>query len=164
MPQIIVRNKEDNISKENMPVLIDSNRPAPTDEEFQTLFIGQHETPPESAEENQLYFDSDGVMYEYVNNEWSAITQIQEMDIVEPNQDLVLYLFSDDHEIIIKENETLINDPDGNPELIIDDVDSSNGILYNVDSYPDETFQAHKYRYNPEDGFTGPLDTWVDPS
>ena len=104
MPQIIVRNKKDNIITENMPVLIDSNRPAPTDEEFQTLFIGQHDTPPESAEENQLYFDSDGIMYEYINNEWSAVTQMQEMDIVEPNQDLVLYLFSDDHEIIIKEN------------------------------------------------------------
>lgn len=164
MVQIITWNKEDEITTDNTSVLLDSNRPDLTEEEFETVFIGQHETPPESAEENQLYFDSDGVMYEYVNNEWNAITEIKEVSTVNPLKNLVIYSFPNEYEIVIDENKTIVKDENSNEYLVIADVNSSNSNLYNVDSFPEEKFAAHKYRYTLEEGYIGPLDTWVDPS
>ena len=64
-------------------------------------------------------------------------------------------------EIIRENDKTTINDGNGNPELIISDVNSSNSNVYQNAVEPDDYF-GYKYSYNDVDGWVA-IEGWIDP-
>lgn len=79
-------------------------------------------------------------------------------DFVVPN--VSLYLFSDDTPVSIGTNQTVIGDPE-NPDLIVLDCNTSNCVLYEGVTNPDDWF-GWKYTYTPETDWVLNPD-WVDP-
>ena len=77
------------------------------------------------------------------------------------NDGVAIYLFDDTKEVIRESDKTTINNADGNPELIISDVNSSNSNLYQNAIEPDDYF-GWKYSYNDVDGWVA-IEGWVDP-
>ena len=77
------------------------------------------------------------------------------------NDGVAIYLFDDTKEVIRESDKTTINNADGNPELIISDVNSSNSNVYQNVIDPDDYF-GWKYSYNETDGWVA-IEGWVDP-
>ncbi len=77
------------------------------------------------------------------------------------NDGVAIYMFDDSKEIIRESDKTTINDGDGNPELIISDVNSNNSNVYQNVVEPDDYF-GWKYTYNEADGWEAILG-WIDP-
>jgi hypothetical protein len=77
------------------------------------------------------------------------------------NDGVAIYMFDDSKEIIRESDKTTINDGDGNPELIISDVNSNNSNVYQNAVEPDDYF-GWKYSYNDVDGWQA-VPGWVDP-
>tara|TARA_R110000851_G_C13098088_1_gene567768 strand:+ start:1443 stop:1742 length:300 start_codon:yes stop_codon:yes gene_type:complete len=77
------------------------------------------------------------------------------------NDGVAIYLFDDTKEIVREGDKTTINDGNGNPELIISDVNSSNSNVYQNAIEPDDYF-GWKYSYNETDGWQA-IEGWVDP-
>ena len=77
------------------------------------------------------------------------------------NDGVAIYMFDDSKEIIRENDKTTINDGDGNPELIISDVNSNNSNVYQNALEPDDYF-GWKYSYNEEDGWVA-IEGWIDP-
>mgnify|MGYP003634313615 FL=1 len=77
------------------------------------------------------------------------------------NDGVAIYLFDDSKEIVREGDKTTINDGNGNPELIISDVNSSNSNVYQNVIDPDDYF-GWKYSYNETDGWIA-IEGWVDP-
>jgi len=76
------------------------------------------------------------------------------------NDGVAIYLFEDEKEIIRTEKKTTINDANGNPELIISDVNINNSNVIQNAIEP-EDYYGYKYTYI-DDTFT-PVPDWVDP-
>ena len=73
-----------------------------------------------------------------------------------------IYEYDDDSKEIIREKDrTTINDSNGNPELIISDVNTSNSNVYQNAIEPDDYF-GYKYSYNEADGWVA-IPGWIDP-
>ena len=77
------------------------------------------------------------------------------------NDGVAIYLFDDSKEIVREGDKTTINDGNGNPELIISDVNSSNSNVYQNAQLPEDYF-GYKYSYNDVDGWQA-IEGWVDP-
>ena len=77
------------------------------------------------------------------------------------NDGVAIYLFDDTKEIIRESDKTTINGSDGNPELIISDVNSNNSNVYQNAVEPDDYF-GWKYTYNEADGWVA-IEGWIDP-
>ena len=77
------------------------------------------------------------------------------------NDGVAIYLFDDTKEIITESNKTTINDGNGNPELIISDVNSNNSNVYQNAIEP-EDYYGWKYSYNEADGWEA-ISGWIDP-
>lgn len=77
------------------------------------------------------------------------------------NDGVAIYLFDDTKEVIRESDKTTINNADGNPELIISDVNSSNSNVYQNVIEPVDYF-GYKYFYNDVDGWVA-VPGWVDP-
>ena len=77
------------------------------------------------------------------------------------NDGVAIYLFDDTKAIIREGDKTTINDGNGNPELIISDVNSSNSNVYQNAIEPDDYF-GWKYSYNETDGWIA-IEGWIDP-
>jgi hypothetical protein len=77
------------------------------------------------------------------------------------NDGVAIYMFDDSKEIILESDKTTINDGDGNPELIISDVNSNNSNVYQNVEAPEDYF-GYKYSYNEADGWVA-IEGWVDP-
>jgi len=77
------------------------------------------------------------------------------------NDGVAIYLFDDSKEIVRENDKTTINDGDGNPELIISDVNSNNSNVYQNAVEPDDYF-GYKYSYNDVDGWVA-IEGWIDP-
>ena len=77
------------------------------------------------------------------------------------NDGVAIYLFDDSKEIIRESDRTTINDSNGNPELIISDVNSNNSNVYQNAVEPDDYF-GYKYSYNDVDGWVA-IEGWIDP-
>ena len=77
------------------------------------------------------------------------------------NDGVAIYLFDDTKEVIRENDKTTINDGDGNPELIISDVNSNNSNVYQNAVEPDDYF-GYKYSYNDVDGWVA-IEGWIDP-
>ena len=77
------------------------------------------------------------------------------------NDGVAIYLFDDSKEIVREGDKTTINDGDGNPELIISDVNSNNSNVYQNAVEPDDYF-GWKYTYNEADGWQA-IEGWIDP-
>ncbi len=77
------------------------------------------------------------------------------------NDGVAIYMFDDSKEIIRESDKTTINDGDGNPELIISDVNSNNSNVYKNVSAPEDYF-GWKYTYNEADGWVA-IEGWIDP-
>ena len=77
------------------------------------------------------------------------------------NDGVAIYLFDDTKEIVREGDKTTINNADGNPELIISDVNSSNSNVYLKAIEPVDYF-GWKYSYNDVDGWVA-IEGWVDP-
>lgn len=77
------------------------------------------------------------------------------------NDGVAIYLFDDTKAIIREGDKTTINDANGNPELIISDVNSSNSNVYQNAVEPDDYF-GWKYSYNETDGWQA-IPGWIDP-
>ena len=76
------------------------------------------------------------------------------------NDGVAIYLFEDEKEIIRTQEKTTINDANGNPELIISDVNINNSNVIQNAIEP-EDYYGYKYTYI-NDTFT-PVPGWVDP-
>ena len=77
------------------------------------------------------------------------------------NDGVAIYMFDDSKEIIREKDRTTINDSNGNPELIISDVNTSNSNVYQNAIEPDDYF-GYKYSYNEADGWVV-IPGWIDP-
>ena len=77
------------------------------------------------------------------------------------NDGVAIYLFDDSKEIIRESDRTTINNSNGNPELIISDVNSNNSNVYQNAVEPDDYF-GYKYSYNDVDGWVA-IEGWIDP-
>lgn len=77
------------------------------------------------------------------------------------NDGVAIYMFDDSKEIIRESDKTTINDSNGNPELIISDVNSNNSNVYQNAIEPEDYF-GWKYTYNEADGWVA-VPGWVDP-
>jgi len=77
------------------------------------------------------------------------------------NDGVAIYLFDDTKAIVREGNKTTINDANGNPELIISDVNTSNSNVYENAVEPDDYF-GWKYSYNDVDGWIA-IPGWIDP-
>ena len=77
------------------------------------------------------------------------------------NDGVAIYMFDDSKEIIRENDKTTINDGDGNPELIISEVNTSNSNVYQNAIEPDDYF-GYKYSYNEADGWVA-IPGWIDP-
>ena len=77
------------------------------------------------------------------------------------NDGVAIYLFDDTKEIIREGDKTTINDGDGNPELIISDVNNNNSNVYQNAVEPDDYF-GYKYSYNDVNGWVA-IEGWIDP-
>ena len=77
------------------------------------------------------------------------------------NDGVAIYLFDDSKEIVREGDKTTINDANGNPELIISDVNTSNSNVYQNAIEPDDYF-GWKYSYNETDGWIA-IEGWIDP-
>mgnify|MGYP003635070063 FL=1 len=77
------------------------------------------------------------------------------------NDGVAIYLFDDSKEIVREGDKTTINDANGNPELIISDVNTSNSNVYQNAVEPDDYF-GWKYSYNETDGWIA-IEGWIDP-
>ena len=77
------------------------------------------------------------------------------------NDGVAIYLFDDSKEIVRELDKSIINDADGNPELIISDVNTSNSNVYQNAVEPDDYF-GWKYSYNETDGWIA-IEGWIDP-
>jgi hypothetical protein len=77
------------------------------------------------------------------------------------NDGVAIYMFDDSKEIIREKDRTTINDSNGNPELIISDVNTSNSNVYQNAIEPDDYF-GYKYSYNEADGWVA-IPGWIDP-
>jgi Tol biopolymer transport system component len=71
-----------------------------------------------------------------------------------------LYLFPDDKQVLIESDRTTIGDP-SNPEMYIMDCDSSNVVLHEGVTEPDDWF-GWKYFYTADGGWTS-NPAWIDP-
>lgn len=71
-----------------------------------------------------------------------------------------IYLFDDSEVIDIASNQTTVSDSNGNPTLIISDVNTSNGTLHTGVETPEDYF-GWKYTY-ANDTWTA-VEGWVDP-
>lgn len=71
-----------------------------------------------------------------------------------------LYLFPDDKEVLVGSDRTTIGDP-SNPEMYIMDCDSSNVVLHEGVTEPDDWF-GWKYFYTADGGWTS-NPAWIDP-
>ena len=77
------------------------------------------------------------------------------------NDGVAIYLFDDSKEIVREGDKTTINDGNGNPELIISDVNTNNSNVYENAQLPEDYF-GYKYFYNDVDGWVA-VPGWVDP-
>ena len=77
------------------------------------------------------------------------------------NDGVAIYMFDDSKEIVREDDKTIINDSNGNPELIISDVTFDNSNVYQNVEEPDDYF-GWKYSYNDVDGWLA-IPGWVDP-
>jgi len=77
------------------------------------------------------------------------------------NDGVAIYMFDDSKEIIRENDKTTINDGNGNPELIISDVNSNNSNVYQNVPSPEDYF-GYKYSYNEADGWVA-IEGWIDP-
>lgn len=169
MPKIITWKKDDIINTINQKVLLSGEKESMTVEEFQSKWIGKHDTPPTTDENGNavqvdaLYTDNSGNMHRWTGTEWKKIVNDEDVEIKEPLKDVAIYCYPDNYTITISDKETTITN--GSDELIltVNDVNTSNSNLYSVDSTPD-TFYPYKWRYTVDNGWSDQLDTWVDPS
>lgn len=79
--------------------------------------------------------------------------------ITRKSTNVSLYLFNDDVVVDVKSNEIVIGNP---PEFIIGDCDSSNAVLFENVSNP-EDWQGWKYLYTESGGWVLNPD-WIDPN
>lgn len=86
---------------------------------------------------------------------WSTNTEDQTNRI-----NTSIYLFSDDEIVEIGADQSTIKDANGNPTLIISDVNSSNATLHTGVDTPDDYF-GWKYTY--ASGEWTAVEGWVDP-
>ena len=77
------------------------------------------------------------------------------------NDGVAIYMFDDSKSILRENDKTTINGSDGNPELIISDVNSNNSNVYQNAIEPDDYF-GWKYTYNEVDGWVA-IEGWIDP-
>jgi hypothetical protein len=77
------------------------------------------------------------------------------------NANTSIYLFNDDEIVEIGADQSTIKDANGNPTLIISDVNSSNATLHTGVDTPDDYF-GYKYSYNETDGWVA-IEGWIDP-
>lgn len=78
----------------------------------------------------------------------------------EQGPNISLYLFADDKQVLIESDKTTIGDP-SDPEMYIMDCNSSNVLLHEGVTEPDDWF-GWKYFYTPYGGWVLNPD-WVDP-
>ena len=71
-----------------------------------------------------------------------------------------IYLFSDDEIVEIGADQSTIKDANGNPTLIIADVNSTNATLHTGVTKPDDYFG---YKYTYANGEWTAVEGWVDP-
>jgi hypothetical protein len=76
------------------------------------------------------------------------------------NANTSIYLFSDDEIVEIGSDQSTIKDANGNPTLIISDVNSSNATLHTAVTTPDDYFG---YKYTYANGEWTAVEGWVDP-
>ena len=77
------------------------------------------------------------------------------------NDGVAIYMFDDTKQIVREDDKTIINDSNGNPELIISDVTFDNSNVYQNVEEPDDYF-GWKYNYNEDDGWVA-IEGWIDP-
>lgn len=77
------------------------------------------------------------------------------------NDGVAIYMFDDTKQIVREDDKTIINDSNGNPELIISDVTFDNSNVYQNAVEPDDYF-GWKYNYNEDDGWVA-IEGWIDP-
>lgn len=76
------------------------------------------------------------------------------------NANTSIYLFNDDEIVEIGADKSTIKDANGNPTLIISDVNSSNATLHTGVNAPDDYFG---YKYTYANGEWTAVEGWVDP-
>tara|TARA_R100000655_G_scaffold101119_3_gene145996 strand:- start:429 stop:713 length:285 start_codon:yes stop_codon:yes gene_type:complete len=78
------------------------------------------------------------------------------------NKDIAIYQFSDDTLVEIGDDQTVIKDANGNRQLIIADVNTSNVNHFTDVSEPESEYFGYKWFYTEAGGWALNED-WVDP-
>ena len=76
------------------------------------------------------------------------------------NANTSIYLFNDDEIVEIGADQSTIKDANGNPTLIISDVNTGNATLHTGVETPDDYFG---YKYSYANGEWTAIEGWIDP-